>query len=293
MTNRAKTINVVNRCCLLMFVAVLVITSEAFAIFPSPPPCEECDGGVTSLTLKYHGSDPALIEVQQKGKKGNPGTTIFIGTVASGGTLSFDGTKKDDKMGSEISIFVDNDLNTKIHTSCSQPIGVGQISGDFEIIEGYSLRGGRICPLGSVPPEPPAGECADGVKPQILTMLYTGEGCDASSHSQEAKKVSCSGDPGLASPVWIIACDKKNIEDLGNEKTKIWFVGTVNLNETFFIDATTEGESRLKAETVVYIFDNSIDNNLLQSVRFHTSCSQPLNVGDQFGSLVLEVFVAE
>ena len=68
-------------------------------------------------------------------------------------------------------------------------------------------------------------------------------------------------------------------------------MGEVNLNETFDIDAMNEGESRLKAETVVFIFD--MDNNLLQSVGFHTSCSQPLNDGDQFGSLVLVGFAAE
>jgi len=28
-------------------------------------------------------------------------------------------------------------------------------------------------------------------------------------------------------------------------------------------------------------------------VKFHTSCSQPLNQGDQFGSLVLEDFIPE
>ncbi|MBW7991525.1 MAG: hypothetical protein FVQ84_16150 [Planctomycetes bacterium] len=267
-------------------------TLDAGLVQPPQQPCEQCDGGVTSLTLKYNGSVPALIEVHEKGKKGNPGTTLFIGTVAGGGDFQFDGAKKDGKMGSEISIFVDSVLNTRIHTSCSQPIGVGQISGDFEIIEGYSLNGGLLCPLGSVPPEPPAGDCDNG-KPQGLTMQYTGEDCSASSHSQDPTKVVCGGDPALAATVYIIAADKKNVADLGNAKTRIWFVGAVNLNETFYIDAAAEGLSRLRSETAVFIFDNSINNNLLQSVRFHTSCSQPLNVGDQFGSLILKEFVPE
>jgi hypothetical protein len=198
-------------------------------------------------------------------------------------------------MGSEIPIFVDHVLNTKIHTSCSQPIGVGQISGDFEITAGNSFNGGALCPLGQVPPDPdPSADlCANG-KPQILTMEYTGEDCGASSHSQEAKKVSCSGDPGSAGTVYIIACDKKNIADLGNDKTKIWFEGFVKLYETFDINATSLGESKLKAETVVHIFASmDLVNDWLQSVRFHTSCSQPLNLEDQFGSLKLEGFVAE
>jgi len=193
-------------------------------------------------------------------------------------------------LGSEISIFVDGELNTKIHTSCSRPIGPGQISGDFEVIEGYSLRGGRICPLGDEPPEPPAGICADGIKPQSLTMRYTGDNCGASNHSQDERKVSCSGDP-LGFPVWIVAGDKKNIED---NKIKIWYRGGPLLpGDTFDIDATSFGESKLKAETVVFIFADGWYSDLLQTVRFHTSCSQPLNVGDQFGSLVLEGFEPE
>ncbi len=35
----------------------------------------------------------------------------------------------------------------------------------------------------------------------------------------------------------------------------------------------------------MFIFD--LAGNLLQAVKFHTSCSQPLNVGDQFGALQL------
>jgi hypothetical protein len=30
------------------------------------------------------------------------------------------------------------------------------------------------------------------------------------------------------------------------------------------------------------------DGTILQSVMFHASCSQPLNEGDQFGSLLME-----
>lgn len=259
-------------------------------------PCGQCDGGVTSLTLKFLGNDATDIVVREKGGKGGKGkkgNVIFDGTVDGGDMFSFDGVKKDGKLGSEISIFVDDVLNTKIHTSCSRPIGPGQISGDFEIIEGYSLRGGRICPLGEEPPEPPTGECAKGIKPQLLTMRYAGEDCGASDNSQDPKKIACSGDPESASPVYMIACDKKKIQDMWSGKAKMWFAGYVNLNETFEIDAMNEGESKLKAETVVYIFaDNNLDV-LLQSIRFHTSCSQPLSIGDQFGSLVLEEFLAE
>jgi len=266
-------------------------TLDAGMVMPPPPqPCEQCDGGVTTLTLRYNGTASALVEVKDK-IKGKPGTTLFIGTVAPGGDFQFNGVQKNGKMGSDIFIFVDGVLNTKIHTSCSQPIGVGQISGDFEIIEGESLNGGPLCPYVE-PPVIDLGECDNG-KPQALTMKYTGENCSATSHSQDPTSVTCSGDPAFASPVYIIACDKNKLSDLADPKTNIWFVGEVNLDETFYIDAAAAGLSRLRSNTTVFIFDNSVNNNLLQSVTFHTSCSQPLNIGDQFGSLILEEYVPE
>lgn len=37
------------------------------------------------------------------------------------------------------------ELNAKIHTSGSKPIGPGLVSGDFEVVEGYSRNGGKLC----------------------------------------------------------------------------------------------------------------------------------------------------
>ena len=104
-------------------------------------PCGECKGGVTYLKLKYLGSNTANIEVtEKKGKE-----TFFQGTVAPGGTFEFYGTGKDGKLGTEISIYINGQLNTKIHTSCSKPIGIGMVFGSFEIIDGASKDGGQFC----------------------------------------------------------------------------------------------------------------------------------------------------
>ena len=63
------------------------------------------------------------------------------------------------------------------------------------------------------------------------------------------------------------------------------------MNGTFEVDATSMGESRLGGNLYVWILDG--DGELLQYVTFHTSCSQPLGVGDQFGSFLIEGFVPE
>jgi hypothetical protein len=67
--------------------------------------------------------------------------------------------------------------------------------------------------------------------------------------------------------------------------------GSVNLGDTFTIDATNDGSSKLATNTWVHAFDES--DNVVQSVQFHTSCSQPLVVGDQFGAFLLDQFIPE
>jgi hypothetical protein len=128
--------------------------------------------------------------------------------------------------------------------------------------------------------------CTGGIKPQKLEMKYTGDKCTATHDEQDVGKVSCTDN--VASPlpatVRIVASEKAG--GLG----KIWFNGIVNLNGTFFIDATNAGATTLAADTFVLIKD-AVTGAVLQTIKFHTSCSQPLNEGDQFGSLELVGFV--
>lgn len=104
-----------------------------------------CKGKVTELTLEYQRSVDAVIKVVQKN-----GDVVFNDTVTAGGQFSFVGTDNG-TLGTEITIFIDDVENTKIHTSCSKPIGIGLISGDFEVVAGRSKEGGDLCPLDSEP----------------------------------------------------------------------------------------------------------------------------------------------
>jgi hypothetical protein len=130
-----------------------------------PEECGECEGGVTTLTLQYNGTTPADIMV--KAKKGD--VILFNDTVIPGEMFTFNGADKHGKLGSEIIIFVDGEEYTRIHTSCSQPIGIGMVFGDFVIVAGESLKGGPLCP---VPNIPGCGECEGGVT--TLTLQYNG-----------------------------------------------------------------------------------------------------------------------
>jgi len=128
-----------------------------------------------------------------------------------------------------------------------------------------------------LPPPPPSGNDCQG-KVIRMTLEYTGQDCAASSHTQEAKKVSCDGDPAFAEPVSVLVMDKKG------KKTYASQTGIL-VGDSIVVDADNAGKDTLDSEVRVYI-DNAAGETI-QEIRFHTSCSQPLNVGDQFGSLLL------
>ena len=134
------------------------------------------------------------------------------------------------------------------------------------------------------PPNPLTDLCDVFGDPIVLTMEYTGDGDDATSHSQADGKVEVVGDPNDATPVFIRASDKSDPNDTN---ATVHFSGVVLLNGTFDMDATAAVDT-----TFVHIFSED-GNTLLQTVEFHTSCSQPLRHGDQFGSVKLVGYVGE
>jgi hypothetical protein len=134
----------------------------------------------------------------------------------------------------------------------------------------------------------------DGDRPQKLTLKYTGKDCVASGNSQTQD--TCEGNPAGASPVRIIASSK---QDPFHRKNKIWFDGEVSLgpNATFELDATNcignacRNETRLGGQTYISIFDTN--GLLLQQISLHTSCSEPLDFGEEFGGVKLSGFTPE
>ncbi|MCH8869786.1 MAG: hypothetical protein IIC85_08745, partial [Chloroflexi bacterium] len=137
---------------------------------------------------------------------------------------------------------------------------------------------------------PPVELCDTFGKPQVLTMEYTGGSLISNTQGGKAQ-LKFDAPLGSPEPVRIIANDKDNPFD---SKAKVWFdslTASVALNVTFEIDATNAGSSRLKSDTRVHILDGN--DNLLQTVKFHTSCSKPLNLGDQFAGSQLVGFLGE
>jgi hypothetical protein len=120
-----------------------------------------------------------------------------------------------------------------------------------------------------------------GAKPRQLGYVYTGESCSASNFVQDPAGVTCSGDPAFADPVRIRVSK-------ANGPQRVYFDGIVSLGGQFVADGSGTPSGKVPPNTRIQIFDMS--GMLLQETTFHTSCSQPLEVGDQFGASIITGF---
>ena len=130
------------------------------------------------------------------------------------------------------------------------------------------------------PPVPPAS-CDDG-KPKTLVFEYTGQDCSASSNDQGSKAI-CTGSLNGEEPVFM--------EYVGKDPNKIDMspaTETISVGDMVTLNAFDK--SRLHSASKIEI---SQGGQVIQEIELHTSCSQTLNIGDQFGSLLLKEFIPE
>ncbi len=122
----------------------------------------------------------------------------------------------------------------------------------------------------------PPNDCHGGVV--RMTLQYTGQGCDAGNHNQVQDNLSCTGDPNSEEPVSIVVSNER--------ESRVWASATnISVGDLILVDAANAARTELERETLVKVFD--ANGYLIQEIMFDTSCSQPLNVGDQFGSMFL------
>ena len=219
---------------------------------PTGGSCAACDGKITTLTLGYHGDAGHLVVEQKKGG------VLFSDQISAGDFFTLQGTDKRGTMGTEISFYLDGHEIQSIHTSCSDEIGIGQFWGDFEVLDGTSLRGGQLCPVdgGSEPPsdgggnEPPAGgscgEC-DG-KVNFLALEYTGS-------------------------------DVAHITVIQKKDNDTVFDAQVVPGEHFEFSGTDK-KGTLGTEILI-----SVNGNFAQAI--HTSCSDDIGIGSVFGEFLV------
>ncbi len=344
-------------------------------IVPSPAPGCSTGDKPTSLTFKYTGESCAASDHGQGDKakcNGDPGlaepvSIVYTGkdpdqitvspsdqSISVGDLVTVEATGRD-RLHASTRLEIRQGSNVlqslEIHTSCSQPLKVGDVFGGLELVafNGQQATGtevtyeyevtnngselsdvsvvddklgtvagpislgagetrtftqvvnifetttnvvtvsglladSQVCQasdMATVTVEPPPASCADG-KPRAVVFEYTGEACAASDNDQ-GDKAKCSGDPGFREPVFIVYTGKDPDKITVSPSDQSIFIG-----DLVTVEAT--GRDRLHASTKLEIRQGT---DLLQSLEIHTSCSQPLNVGDQFGSLILREFIPE
>ncbi len=155
-------------------------------------------------------------------------------------------------------------------------------------------------------PDIPPASCDDGDKPkvQMLTMQYLGDVClpgceddgndqDVSNTDPNKRKVECVNNTfDDHDDVYIISANKKSSSDKNYTE---WGRDPVSIDGFFDIDASVGGKTKLDADTYLFIFtaDPNDGGVLLRTLKFHTSCSQPLRVEDVFCIVRVDRIVLE
>ncbi len=273
---------------------------------PASPGLDLCDGKTTRAVFEVVGGDCADTTNYQDGEVKCTGTnpvldpendTVDIAIIKDADKISVNGTlggATGVPVGSTIEfVHSGGDLkgNTKfeisgpggtqllhIHTSCSRSLACGDQFGSVQLVELETTLGGTvICdpvvPDGTTQCTPPQGEvgleCT--AKPAEIIFQYTGVDCQDPLPQEGAK---CSGDPAGAEPVSVIYTGTKP------DRYTLSPSSNIKVGETFAFTATRA--SGVPAQSKFLIQDV---NGVVQNVEIHTSCSQPLACGAEFGSL--------
>ena len=283
---------------------VLEKTCEVESPPPGPFTCSDAKP-IDSLSMRWNGAQTVTI----KAWKGAVGSTLLatINDITPGTEVTVSGYA-----GAPNDVYweiFDNTTGTKIghsifHLSCSDidmngPEDCGKTAGDSKgvsgasnewIFEGMAGNGQVLdCTPAQASPSSqcvtqlgPVPDCTTAGKPTSLTFRYSGGGCALSSNPQGGKAV-CTATPtgGIVDgDVTVRAAGKSSLT------SDVYGVNPATLPEAHEFTITFNGKE-LKADSYVELV---AANGVRELNKLHTSCSQPLRVGDRFGSLELVAF---
>ncbi len=162
----------------------------------------------------------------------------------------------------------------------------GQVTGTEtnEVVASGTLGGGAACEDTdslTVSLLPPQGSCLDG-HPTALTFRYRGGDC--STNNPQSGKFVCSGVAPTTGGVQVIATQNQS------RLTITPSTQTIMVGDTFEVRRTDTLGAALDAETYLAVVQDGVT---VQTLAIHTSCSQRLVVGDEFGSFVLVGFTPQ
>jgi len=257
---------------------------------PNPPGSSKGDPSPNWEVVNFLQKDGVIIEESNGGgpAQGADACTVPFGgaDVTYGYAISNNGATSVD-----VTSVLDNRLGELLTSSpevlapggflmlSGGPVFINQLTENtVNVSANVSGSPNAVCPADDsviVDVEPPPQLSCDDGKPVELVFEYTGEACEANPANPQGGKFTCSGDPAGAAPVQLMV--EKSNTDPSDE--------SINVGD--FVTITPSGDK----------FDSQTDfqvkqgGQVLQNLSMHLSCSQDLNVGDRFGSLILRIFV--
>jgi cysteine-rich repeat protein len=221
----------------------------------------------------------SLTLVAFNGQRGSTSNAVtYTYDITNNGDNLINVVVNDDKLGfiGEIALLTTGETRTFTRTAV-----VSVTTTNTATVSGTLLTQAPLCEASdsaTVTVQQPQGTCDDG-RPRELTFEYTGDPCSATTNNQGGR-FSCSGSLNGNEPIKVVLTKDENLLSV-NPNTE-----TVQIGDLVNISNNSGGT--LSGDTKFNVMQGS---TVLQSLTIHTSCSQPLNVSDQFGSMILREFI--
>ena len=138
---------------------------------------------------------------------------------------------------------------------------------------------------------PVVGDVCDVLgKPVSITFEYDpGTTVDTDQDLGKAEVLFDSGAVDDDGASFIIVTDESNADDVLAGVGGRFFAGNVDINAKF---EANEDIDNFGSQTFIHFYDDA-NGGLLQSIVYHTSCSQPIQLGDVIGNATLVGYVGE
>ncbi len=274
-----------------------LVIDKTCAVQQPPSTAWNCSDAkpIDQLWMIWNGTQPAKIQAW----KGNVGSTLLatIDNIQPGDKVTVSGYagSPNDVIWEVFAAGTNTKLGeSKFHLSCSddnmngpEDCGLAQGNGKSDdsgllnlwLLEGMAGSGQSF--LCTPEPEAPQQACTvtgvpipscqvlkdNGQKLTSVTFQYTGGGCSASDNTQDPSKATCSGSINPALSINVVSDNGYSIVP-----TSVAPDGEFTVSDSSF-DSNS-----------VFTLSNGGGTETLE---IHTSCSQPLAVGDVFGSLTV------
>lgn len=245
-------------------------TTPATPIFCAPvKPCTTFT--IIAPTPPVSGSGSKGVKTSSKGTK-TSSKGVKTGSKNNGAKGALTG----------LTLFVGNNVNTRLDLSCIGGVTNGQVIGMFKVIRLENAAGQRICPT----PKPPAN-CITSSQPNQITFQYVGGNCSTAVNSQKrGTQYNCTDcGTSAAGPVRIV------ISSSATPCTTGLFAGNVTSGQTFVVRAASTVTKSKKSKLgrfggslYAYIYSGG---TLIERIKLDVSCNAPLIPGQTFGALKL------